>query len=379
LKKIAIIQPTHLGDLMCSVPLYRALRRGWPEAEIIFAGSEAVRPFFDRFGAYLDRFLVVDEWASSQAELLARALAAESLDLVIPLGFCPPAAFWDGPPAADLEPSAVVVTFEDDDGLRAEAEKLLLRLARRMGARCAAGLADRGIGQGRSLAIPISYWRPVPVMLLELARALGVPSDDTGLEFPLTEADQAQATTILNGLRLAGPGPTVGLHPGAAHPGFRWSFDRFAAVGDLLASRYGARIVVTGTENEAPLAAEVVRAMRHRNRVVNVCGQTSLGCFAALVDRMDLLISNDTGAAHIARARARPAVVICGYELEASQWVSWGEFAPRCVTPADGMAERCIVEALLDIGVDAVVAAAEDLLTAGSPGHAAGAGRFRER
>jgi ADP-heptose:LPS heptosyltransferase len=360
--KVAIIQPTHLGDLLCSVPLFRALRRGWPEAEIIFAGDEDWRPLFHRFAGYYDRLLLVDDWSPELAELLASKLAAESLDLVIPLSFCPPASFWDGPPAGGPEPAAVAVALDGDPGLRGATEDLLLRLARRMGARCAAGLADRGIGQARLFAIPMSYWRPVPVMLLELARALGVPSDDTGLEFPLTEADQAEATTILNGLRVAGPEPIIGLHPGSDHPRDRWPHERFAAVGDLMIERYGARIVVTGTDDEAPLAAAVVRAMRHGDQVVNLCGQTSLGCFAALVDRMDLLISNDTGAAHVARARGRPVVVICSQLLAATQWFNWGSQPHRTVLPPDGEGAGCSIDALLAVPMDAVAAAATDLL-----------------
>jgi ADP-heptose:LPS heptosyltransferase len=367
--KIAIIQPTHLGDMLCSVPLYRALRHAWPGAEIIFAGSEATRPCVQRFGAYLDRQLVVedllDDLTAGQAEWLAGALRGESLDLVVALDFRPPTVFWDGPPAdGGSEPSAVAVTFEDNDGLRAEAEDLLVRLARRVSARCAAGLADRGIGQGRHLAIPCSYRRPVPTMLLDLAAALGAPSDDISLEFPLTAEDVGGAATILNGLPLAGPVPLVGLHPGAANPRDRWPHDRFAAVGDLMAERYGAQIVVTGTGPEAPVAAAVVRAMHHQDRVVNLCGQTSLGCFAALVDRMDLLISNDTGAAHVARARARPTVVICSHPVIAAQWFDWGDPPRRTVAPPDGdQALYCTVGAMLAIPLSAVAAAADDLLT----------------
>jgi len=88
-----------------------------------------------------------------------------------------------------------------------------------------------------------------------------------------------------------------------------------------------------------------------------------LGGFAALVDRMDLLVSNDTGAAHIARARGRPAVVICNQQLAAIQWFDWGEPPQRSVLPPSGSeGQHCKVDALLAIPVDAVAAAAGELL-----------------
>lgn len=373
MRKIAIIQPTHLGDLLCSVPLYRALRRGWPEAEILLVGDDSTRPVFPRLREYIDRLLTVggvaDRWKPGQLEFLVASLRAEAPDLVIPLDFCPPASFWAGPCAAGGEsaPSAVPVILEDDERLREHARELLVCLARRTGARCAAGLADRDIGRARLFAIPVSYWRPVPVMLLELARALGVPSDDISLEFPLTDADRAQAAKVLNDPRLAGPGPLIGLHPGAAFQLFRWPHDRFAAVGDLLAERCQARILITGTAQERPLAAAVAAAMRHGDQVVNASGQTSLGGFAALIDKMDLLISNDTGAVHVARARDRPTVVICGFPLEAAHWLDWGTPRPRCLVPPADRADHCIVDALLAIPADAVAAEAEKALAAWRP------------
>ena len=114
--KVAIIQPTHLGDALCSVPLYRALRRGWPGAEIVYAATEASRPFFHRLGAYHDHLLLMDDCGPEQAEFLIDAWRAERLDLVIALEFAPPASFWDGPPPADggPEPSAVAATLEED-------------------------------------------------------------------------------------------------------------------------------------------------------------------------------------------------------------------------------------------------------------------------
>ncbi len=104
--------------------------------------------------------------------------------------------------------------------------------------------------------------------------------------------------------------PLIGIHPGAKHPSRRWEPARFAAVADALTIRYGARTVITGGPDEVDIAWAVARAMRFPATVL--AGQSTIGGLAALIDRLDLYVSNDTGPAHIACALGTPTVVVFG-------------------------------------------------------------------
>jgi ADP-heptose:LPS heptosyltransferase len=77
-----------------------------------------------------------------------------------------------------------------------------------------------------------------------------------------------------------------------------------------LAERCGARIVLTGSEPEQPLTARVRQSMRRD--AVDLAGQTGLGEFAAVIAALDLLVTNDTGASHVAAATRTPSVVLYG-------------------------------------------------------------------
>jgi ADP-heptose:LPS heptosyltransferase len=144
---------------------------------------------------------------------------------------------------------------------------------------------------------------------LVLLRALGVPADDAGLEFPLTDDDRRELERAAAGLALGGR-DYVCLHPGSQLPSRRWYPERFAQVADALAAD-GLTIVLTGVAGEAELTREVARAMRAP--AVDLAGKTTLGAIAALIDGARLLLSNDTGVAHIAVARRTPSVrVSCG-------------------------------------------------------------------
>jgi ADP-heptose:LPS heptosyltransferase len=147
---------------------------------------------------------------------------------------------------------------------------------------------------------------------LRLVSALGAPVDDRRLEFVPTRTDEQQATALLAGLRSSetAPWPLVALHAGAKDPARRWQPERFAAIGDALAERFGARIILTGSAGERAITSAVQRMMRHP--ALDLAGATELGPFAALLRRVDLLVSNDTGASHLAAATATPSVVLFG-------------------------------------------------------------------
>jgi ADP-heptose:LPS heptosyltransferase len=109
--------------------------------------------------------------------------------------------------------------------------------------------------------------------------------------------------------------PLIGIHAGAHAPARRWPAERFAVVADHLAQRFGAQIVLTGGPGEEEIAQAVAAGTPLAGRVapaLNVAGQTSLGGLAALIDRLDLFIANDTGPAHLADALGTPSVTIFG-------------------------------------------------------------------
>ncbi len=92
----------------------------------------------------------------------------------------------------------------------------------------------------------------------------------------------------------------IGLQAGASRRDRRWSPESFAKVADRLSSSRGVKIVLFGSASEKELGDEVETAME--TPAINLIGKTSLSELAAWVDRVDLLVTNDTGTMHIAAA-----------------------------------------------------------------------------
>ena len=119
---------------------------------------------------------------------------------------------------------------------------------------------------------------------------------------------------------LGDGGPWIGLNPGAFYgTAKRWLPARYAAVGDLLARRTGARIAIVGGPAERPLGEAIAGSMRTPARVL--CGETSLPELVGVLHRLRLLVTNDSGPMHLAAALGTPLVAVFGP-------TDWRETAP---------------------------------------------------
>ena len=104
-----------------------------------------------------------------------------------------------------------------------------------------------------------------------------------------------------------GEGPVV-LHPGAGSVARRWPVDRWAAVGRALAAA-GHPVVVTGSADEASACAQVAAGVPGAQ---DRCGRLDLDGLATAVGDARLVLSGDTGTAHLATALGVPSVTLFG-------------------------------------------------------------------
>ncbi|MBX5445512.1 glycosyltransferase family 9 protein [Sphaerobacter sp.] len=282
-RRIAVLRALHLGDLLLAVPALRALRAGFPGAEITLIGLPWATAFARRVDRYLDRFVPFDGYPGIAEVPVDPARTARFVADQRAVGY-------------DL------VIQMHGSGRTSNACALALS------GRVTAGYYDGTRPAGLDIGAPYPDDCSEIERNLRLARLLGCPDLGPALEFPLSAADRAEAAALLD--RPPPGGPLVGIHPGARYPARRWPPERFAAVGDLLAERYGARIVLTGSTEEVATVQQVAAAMRAAPLVL--AGRTSLGGLAALIARLDLFISNDTGPAHIADALGTPSVTLFG-------------------------------------------------------------------
>ncbi len=105
----------------------------------------------------------------------------------------------------------------------------------------------------------------------------------------------------------------VNVNAGPLAPERRWPRSRFVELAGLLLERYDAGIVLIGSASERPYVEPVAEALAGQ-RVLNLCGELTLGRLASLLQDSSLLISNDSGPLHLAAALDVPLVGFFGPE-----------------------------------------------------------------
>ncbi len=314
--KVVLFRALHLGDMLCAVPALRALRVALPDAQITLVGLPWASQFAQRFGRYVDDFLVfpgahgLPEQGVRHAELpdFHATLRRRRYDLAIQL-------HGDGALS-----NGIVAEF---------------------GARACAGY----VPPGRPLPMGwtgIAYPRggSETERLLQLTDHIGASRRGSYLEFPLAPRDweELRSSGLADGLS---PENYVCLHAGARSRDKCWPAERFAEVADHVARRWKLPVVLTGSATEADVARSV---MDHMHKPAHLAtGSISIGAMAALMSGARLLICNDTGVSHIAAGLQLRSVVIFS-KADINRWSPEDRHMHRCLWDPDGAHVETVIK-----------------------------------
>jgi ADP-heptose:LPS heptosyltransferase len=130
-----------------------------------------------------------------------------------------------------------------------------------------------------------------------VGEGLGVATDPADLALPVPPTTPTVSDAVV-------------VHPGAAFGARRWPAERFAAVAAKL-TRRGEHVVITGSGTERELAARVASQAGLSPAAV-LAGRTDVLELAAVVAAARLVVTGDTGTAHLASAFRTPSVVLFG-------------------------------------------------------------------
>jgi heptosyltransferase-2 len=270
--RLVVFAPNWLGDAVMSLPAIADVRRAAPQATIDVAARAAVAPLFTMVPDLQEVVVVEDRGVTG------RALQERGYDtaLLLPNSFS----------------SALI--------------------ARR------AGIAERW-GYRGDLRSPLLTRAVAPPLRVHqaayyqhLVRALGFPSGP--LEPRLVVSDDARRHAFAT---LAAAGwdvrtPLVAVAPGAAYGGAkRWPAASYAALASALSDE-GMTTVLVGSQGDAPAGAELLAALRPGTRAIDLIGRTDLLMLAGVLVQCRTLVTNDSGAMHLAAALGRDVTAMFG-------------------------------------------------------------------
>lgn len=345
-RSILVVLPTWVGDFVMATPTLRAIRTRFARAHITFLLEPNLRDLV-RGGDWMNECI---EWPPKRTRSpLRRAYR----DLA-----------WD------LRRRRFEWAVLLPNSFRSA---LMARLA---AARRRIGFDRDGRGWLLTDRLPVRNRRngrfiPMPLVeyLADLAEAIGCERPGDRLELFTTPDCDESVEARLASLGIADRRPLVVISPGAKYGAAKcWLPERFAAVADRLIEVEDAAIIVTCGPGEEPIARQIGSAMRRKGFVLDT-PRLSLGELKSLVQRSDLLLCNDAGPRHFAKAFDVPVVTVFGPTHP--EWTATGYEAERIVRIdlACGPCQERIcplghVECMTGVTVAAVHDASQALLAA---------------
>ena len=287
-ERILLVNMAGLGDMVMMTPLLRALRAAYPAARL--------------------ELLTIGRSAD-----LARLLPGLDAVHSIPVNY---RAFG---------PRALLIFLKTLLAMRKKRFDHMLNLslvssaAGELKARLIRFLVRPGFSAGRSLLPSVGLYDFVAresfvekesevALTARLLEPLGAAPGDLTISFPVSGEDRAFAERELERLGLKGK-KLIGFNPGAFRPSRRWPLENWKTLGRLLLEKYPEAAILVNAPAAEGAAWGTLKIPR---RIVVLDGGYDMGKLAAIFEKLDLFITNDTGPMHLAAAVGTRVAAIFG-------------------------------------------------------------------
>ncbi len=281
-RSILVVQTAKLGDMVCTTPVFRALRAQHPQARVTVMGDALNRSVLAD-NPDLDGYLV----ASGGFFSLLSAIRAAHFDASVvlnPDGRAVALSYLAGIP--------LVVAPEVMGGYcpwMTKTYRSLLRLVE---------------------TVPHRMGHYAPGEYLKMLAPLGVRVGDTTKRLGFSDEARKSADAFLRAHDLAEKKFAI-ISPSAGNKIKNWPADRFARVAEHLVAR-GVPVVVIGGPRDKEEVNAMVAALEKPEGIINALGVFSIDELKAFIARAGLFVAVDTGPIYIAEAFGVSTVDITG-------------------------------------------------------------------
>ena len=271
-RSLCILRLSAIGDTCHVVPIVRTLQQAWPATQLTWIVGRTEARLMKLIEGV--EFITVDKGAGLAARRALRAqLGARRFDVLLHMQLALRASL-----IAQAVPADIRLGFD-----RARARELQWLFTN---ARIAANVREHVLDS-----------------FFGFLAALGIRERLLRWDVPLTAAARAYAARLIPDAQ-----PTLVISPCSRHPLRTWQPERYAALATHAAGRHRMRVILAGGpgETERSVGAAIVRAAG--TPLVNQIGQDTLPELLALLARATVLVSPDSGPAHMATMVGTPVI-----------------------------------------------------------------------
>lgn len=284
-EKILIIRLSSLGDIIHCLPVSYNLRKSYPKARITWLVREKYKELLE-MDASLDEIIEIKNISPrrlfgriNEIFRIINVIRGKKFDIVLDLH------------CALI--TNIIAIFSNSP----------LKL---------------GIDKRNELGFKVLKYYPLPKnkkfhrinAYLSILNLMGIGNHEIKYSFRIPTKDKDQ---ILNLLKEYGYSPretVIAIHPGTAWEIKQWGIEKFAEVSSILTARYNSKVIIICGPKENHLERDSIIELFSPKASFTVCAQIKE--LAALLERCDLLIGNDSGPVHLAAALGIPTVSIFG-------------------------------------------------------------------
>ncbi|MFA6428763.1 MAG: glycosyltransferase family 9 protein [Candidatus Buchananbacteria bacterium] len=284
-KNILVAQTAGLGDMVCTTPMFRAIKNKYPECKVFVLGSTTNQELLQGHPD-VDKYFSLNHGVLELAKIFRR----EGIDFAC-------SAFPDFATLAAMYLAGIPA----------------ISMPRVIGEFCPQYTKAYQILTKLVLLIPHYARQYAAREYLRLLEPIGIRTKDITKHIVYSNSAKQQVISFLGKQKVnLKEDLLIGIFPSAGNKIKNWSPINFAKLGNYLYQKYSARIVIMGGKNDEQEVKETIVNLDSSTQVINTHNLFNLDQLKALISVLTLFISVDSGPIYLAEALGVPTVDIIG-------------------------------------------------------------------
>lgn len=297
IKKILVIRPDAIGDVVLITPALSALRKRFPEAKIFLLIQKYTEDTV-KGNPDIDEIIIDDIKAGKINNIFeyfgyVNRIRDQKFDLCV--------NYYNDTPAYAFLPFLARIHYRIADKSRVLVSWL------------------SNLGTFLNHLDPNKH---VVERNLDLIAPLGVDRSNPKLVLPIQKEAENKISALFESLNISKDQLLIGIHIGTGGSNKAWRADGYAKVIDVLSERYTAKVILIGSGKEEKTATEIISLCKHKP--ISMVNKVNLAELIALIAKLKLFIGVDSGPMHIAAALKIPVVAIFATKkIRPAEWGPW--------------------------------------------------------
>ncbi|MBX4181390.1 glycosyltransferase family 9 protein [Candidatus Parcubacteria bacterium] len=281
-KSIIIIQRAKLGDMISTTPMFRAVKKVYPECRVIVVGNSINKKVLEG-NPDVDEYIVWNDDVSEMVKIFKER--KPDFGCTTSPNFHSLAALY----LSGIKSISAPIILGGWSPYETRSYKIIRRFV---------------IAKGHRMR------HYVPLENLKLLEPLGIFETNTKKYIYWSKEAEIKINQFLSEIGTE-QAMLVGVMPGAGNKIKQWPPERFSQIVDYLVEKYKAKVLIIGGETNRKEIEEMSSKVRNKESLVD-CSWSSIDELKALIPRLDMTVSVDTGPIFIAEASDVPTIDIAG-------------------------------------------------------------------